>query len=184
VAQLERQKQGITRFASTGVHDILERTLTNIEHWCKIRLSLWHWLCAIGNVFKPCHDAAPNEVGGKIKERRRPGKANAVAHEVYGPSNQQVNAAADGSEGDALGASSNRNRRIALQALVFQLRWDIVMAHLVPGYMPNKAIVLAAGFSTNKPLIFVYFFDNKYFRQPGGQVHLWGPPEFAVVKAF
>jgi hypothetical protein len=128
-AQLERQKQGITRFASTGVHDIVERTLTNIERWCKIRLSLWHWLCAIGSVFKTCHDAAPNEAGGKIKERRRSGKVNAVAHEVCGPSNQ-VNVAAGGSEGDATGLSSNRNRRVASKALAFQLGWDIVMAHL------------------------------------------------------
>jgi hypothetical protein len=26
------------------------------------------------------------------------------------------------------------------------------------------------------------FFDNKYFMQPGGQVHLRGPPEFAIKK--
>jgi hypothetical protein len=86
VAQLERQKQGITRFAFTGVHDILERTAKNIEDWCKLRLSLWHWLCVIGNVFKTCHlchDAAENEAGGKTKERRRSGKINTVAHEVW-----------------------------------------------------------------------------------------------------
>jgi hypothetical protein len=29
----------------------------------------------------------------------------------------------------------------------------------------------------------VYFFDNKYFMQPGGQVHLWDPPEFAIKKS-
>jgi hypothetical protein len=49
--------------------------------------------------------------------------------------------------------------------------------------MQNKVIVLAAGFCTN-PLIFVHFFDKKYFMQPGGQVHLWDdPPEFAIKKA-
>jgi hypothetical protein len=131
-------------------------------------------------VFKTCYDAAGNEAGGKIKERRRSGKVNTVAHEVYGPNNQ-LNVAADGSVGDGLGATSNANRRIALQALAFQLGWDIVMAHLVPGYMLNKAIMIAEGFSTN-PLTFVYFFDNKYFMQPGGQVHLWDPPEFAIKK--
>jgi hypothetical protein len=99
VAQLEGQKQGIIRFACTGVHDILERNSINIENWCKVRMSIWYWLCAIGNVYKTCHDgAAPNEAGGEIKERRRPGKVNTVAHEVHGPSNQ-VNVAADGSEG-------------------------------------------------------------------------------------
>jgi hypothetical protein len=61
------------------------------------------------------------------------------------------------------------------------------MAHLIPGYMQNKAqgdcsaIVLAAGFCTS-PLIFAAFFDKKYFTQPGGQVHLWGPPEIAIKK--
>jgi hypothetical protein len=139
----------------------------------QIRL-LWYWLSSIiGNVFKTCHchDAAPNEEGGKIKERRRSGKVNAVAHEVYGPTSNQLNVDADGGEGDGTGQAPNRNLRIALQALAFQLAWDIVMAHLVPGYMMQKAITLAEGFSTN-PLIFVYFFDNKYFMQPGGQVHL------------
>ena len=48
--------------------------------------------------------------------------------------------------------------------------------------MMQKAITLAAGFTTN-PLGFVYFFDNKYFMQPGGQVHLWDPPEFAIKKS-
>jgi hypothetical protein len=36
------------------------------------------------NVFKTCHDAAGDEAGGRIKERRRSGKANTVAHEVHG----------------------------------------------------------------------------------------------------
>jgi hypothetical protein len=63
-------------------------------------------LCAIGNVFKTCHDAAENEEGGKIKERRRSGKVNTVAHEVYGPNNQ-LNVAANGIIGDGLGATSN-----------------------------------------------------------------------------
>jgi hypothetical protein len=43
-----------------------------------------------------------------------------------------------------MGQASNQNLRIALQALAFQLAWDIVMAHLVPGYMMQKAITLAA----------------------------------------
>jgi hypothetical protein len=124
-----------------------------------------YWLCAIGNVFKTCPDAAENEAGGKNKERRRPGTANKVANEVHGPNNQ-VNADTGGSKADGTGASSNRNRRIALQAVAFQLGWDIVMAHLVPGYMLKKTIVLAAGFRTN-PLIFVYFCDNKYVLQSG-----------------
>jgi hypothetical protein len=81
-----------------------------------------------------------------------------------------------------VGQASNANLRIALQALAFQLAWDIVMAHLVLGYMLQRAITLAEGFTTN-PLTFVYFFDNKYFRQPGGQVHLWDPPEFAIKKS-
>jgi hypothetical protein len=55
------------------------------------------------------------------------------------------------------------------------------MAHQIPGYMQNKAVVLAAGFCTN-PLIFVAFFDKKYFTQPGGQAHLWYPPEIAIKK--
>jgi hypothetical protein len=71
-----------------------------------------------------------------------------------------------------VGQAPNANLRIALQALAFQLAWDIVMAHLVPGYMMQRAITLAAGFTTNPPTS-VYFFDNKYFMQPGGQVHLW-----------
>jgi hypothetical protein len=117
-AQLERQKQGITRFAFTGVHDILERTAKNIEDWYKLRLPTGYWFCAIGNVFKTCHDAAENEEGGKIKERRRSGKVNTVAHEVYGPSNQ-LNVSADGGVGGGMGAASNANRRIALHALDF-----------------------------------------------------------------
>jgi hypothetical protein len=112
--------------------------------------------------------AAPNEAGGKIKERRRSGKVNTVAHEVYGPSNQ-INNAADGSLGGGQGVLSQNARQAALQALAFQLGWDIVMAHLVPGYMQNKAIVLAAGFFTS-PLMSMSFFDKKYFTQPGGQV--------------
>jgi hypothetical protein len=63
---------------------------------------LWYWLCTIGNVFKTCHDAAGDKKGGKIKERRRSGKINAVAHAVYGPSNQ-LNVDADGGEGDGTG---------------------------------------------------------------------------------
>jgi hypothetical protein len=47
--------------------------------------------------------------------------------------------------------------------------------------MMQKAITPAEGLSTN-PLVFMYFFDNKYFMQPGGQVHLWDPPEFAIKK--
>jgi hypothetical protein len=66
-------------------------------------------------------------------------------------------------------------------SLAFQLGWDIAMADLIPGYMQNKAIGLAAGFRTN-PLVFIAFFDKKYFTQPGGQVHLWGPPEFVIKK--
>ena len=96
LAQLEGQKKGITRFGSTGAHDILERTMNNTEQWVKLRFSLWYWLTSIGNVFKTCHDAADNEANGKIKERRRSGKINAVAHEVIGPSNQP-NVAANGS---------------------------------------------------------------------------------------
>jgi hypothetical protein len=72
--------------------------------------------CAIGNAYKTCHDAAPNKAGGKIKEHRRSGKVNTAAHEVYGPGNQ-LNIDADGSVADGLGASSNGNRRIALQEL-------------------------------------------------------------------
>jgi hypothetical protein len=117
----------------------------------------------------------------KIKERRRSGKVTTIAHELYGPSNR-LNVAAGGGIADGLGAASNANLRIALQALAFQLAWDVVMAHLVPGYMIQKAITLAEGFSTN-PLVFMYFFDNKYFMQPGGQVHLWDHPEFAIKKA-
>jgi hypothetical protein len=140
-------------------------------------LAMHHWQ----RVQNLCHDAAQTEKDGKIKERRRSGKINAVAHEVYGPNNQ-LNVDADGELGDGLGAATNANLKIALQALAFQLAWDIVMAHLVPGYMMQKAITLAEGFSTN-PLVFMYFFDSKYFMQPGGQVHLWGPPEFAIKKA-
>jgi hypothetical protein len=179
-AQLEGQKQGITRFAFTGVQDILERHPINSKNWCRLRMSMWYWLCAIGSAYKTRHDAAPNKAGGKIKERRRSGKVNTVAHEMYGPGNQ-LNAGADGGVAGGLGAASNGNRRTALQALAFQLGLDIVVGHLVPGYMQNKAIVLTAGFCTN-PLIFVYSFDNKYFMQPGGQVHLWGPPESAIKK--
>ena len=124
-----------------------------------MRLSLCWFLAVIGNVFKTCHDAADDEAGGKTKERRRSGKVNTLAHEVYGPSNQ-INNAADGSLGDGQGVLSQHARQAALQALAFQLGWDIVMAHLVPGYMQNKAIVLAAGFCTN-PLIFTAFFDRK-----------------------
>ena len=72
-------------------------------------------------------------------------KVNTVAHEVYGPGNQ-LNVDADGGIGDGLSSASNANLRIALQALAFQLAWDIVMAHLVPGYMMQKASTLAAGF--------------------------------------
>jgi hypothetical protein len=181
VSQLEGQKQGVSRFSYTGAHDILERTTTNIEQWVKLRFSLWYWLTSIGNVFKTCHDAADTEADGKIKERRRSGKVNTVAHEVYGPGNQ-LDVAEDGSVADGMGQASNQNLRMALKALAFQLAWDIVMAHLVPGYMLQRAITLAEGFTTN-PLLFVYFFDNKYFMQPGGQVHLWDPPEFAIKKS-
>ena len=155
--------------------------MNNTEQWVKLRFSIWYWLTSIGNVFKTCHDAAGNEANGKIKERRRSGKINTVAHEVFGPGNQP-NVAANGSEGDGTGQASNRNLKIALQAMAFQLAWDIVMAHLVPGYMMQRAITIAEGFTTN-PLVFVYFFDNKYFKQPGGQVHLWDPPEFAIKKS-
>jgi hypothetical protein len=119
-------------------------------------------------VFKTCHDAAEE------KDRRQDQRAPKIGQgqhrrprSIYGPGNQ-LNVSADGGIGDGLGAASNANLRIALQALAFQLAWDIVMAHLVPGYMIQKAITLAEGFSTN-PLIFMYFFDNKYFMQPGGQ---------------
>jgi hypothetical protein len=108
----------------------------------RLRFALWYWLCTIGNAFKTCHDAAENEEDGKIKERRRSGKVNTVAHEVYGPINQP-NAGAEGGEGDGTGQASNRNLKMALQALPFQLAWDVVMAHLVPGYMMQKAITLA-----------------------------------------
>jgi hypothetical protein len=144
VAQLERQKQGIGRFASTGVHDILERLPINIENWCKIRPSMWYFLCAIGSAFKTCHDAAGDEAGGKTKERRRSGKVNTVAHEVYGPNNQ-INNAADGSLGDGQGVLSQISALSSSSftgPAAFQLGWDIVMAHLVPGYMQNKTIVL------------------------------------------
>ena len=141
LAQLEGQKKGITRFGSTGAHDILERTMNNTEQWVKLRFSIWYWLTSIGNVFKTCHDAAGNEANGKIKERRRSGKINTVAHEVFGPGNQP-NVAANGSEGDGTGQASNRNLKIALQAMAFQLAWDIVMAHLVPGYMMQRAITI------------------------------------------
>jgi hypothetical protein len=47
--------------------------------------------------------------------------------------------------------------------------------------MMQKAITLAEELSTN-PLVFMYFFGNKYFMQPGGQVHFWDPPEFAIKK--
>jgi hypothetical protein len=81
-------------------------------------------------VFKTCHDAANTEAEGKIKERRRSGKINTAAHEVYGPGNQ-LNVDAEGELGDGMGAASNANLKIALQALAFQLgAWDIVMAHL------------------------------------------------------
>jgi hypothetical protein len=137
-------------------------------------------LTAIGSVIKTCHDAADDEAGGKTKERRRSGKVNTLAHEVYGPSNQ-INNAADGPLGDGQGVLSRCSRQATLQALVFQLGWDIVMAHLIPGYMQNKAIVLAAGFCTN-PLLFIAFFDKKCVTQPSGQVHLWDPPEIAIKK--
>jgi hypothetical protein len=95
VSQLEGQKQGTIRFSFTGAHDILERTTKNIGQWIKLRFALWHWLSSISNVFKTCHDAADTEADGKIKEHRRSGKINAVAHEVYGPGNQ-LNADAEG----------------------------------------------------------------------------------------
>ena len=104
-------------------------------------------------MFKTCHDAANTEAEGKIKERRRSGKINTAAHEVYGPGNQ-LNVDAEGELGDGMGAASNANLKTALQALAFQLAWDIVMSHLVPGYMMQRAITLAAGFTTN-PLTFV-----------------------------
>jgi hypothetical protein len=114
-AQIEGQKQGmLPRFSSTGAHDILESTTKNIEQWVRLRFALWYWLCTIGNAFETCHDAAENEEGGKIKERRRPGKINAVAHEVYGPSNQ-LNVDAEGDMADGTGpAASIRNLKIAL----------------------------------------------------------------------
>jgi hypothetical protein len=148
VSQLEGQKQGINRFSSTGAHDILERTPKNTEQLVKIRFPLWYWLTSIGNVFKTCHDAADTEANGKIKERRRSGKVNTVAHEVYGPGNQ-LNADDEGNLADGVGQASNANLRMALQALAFQLAWDIVMAHLVPGYMLQRAITTAEGFTTN-----------------------------------
>jgi hypothetical protein len=83
-----------------------------------------------GSAYKTCHDAAPNKAGGKIKECRRSGKVNTAAHEVYGPGNQ-LNVGADGGVAGGLGAASNGNRRTGLQALAFQLGWDIVVAHLV-----------------------------------------------------
>jgi hypothetical protein len=132
VAQLERQKQGIHRFASTGVHDILERLPINIENWCKIGLSIWYFLCAIGNALKTCHDARggrrsgrqarPKSAEDRARSQGQHRRRVAVAHEVYGPNNQ-VNVDADGAVGDGTGALSNRNRRIALQALAFQLGW-------------------------------------------------------------
>jgi hypothetical protein len=99
-----------------------------------MRLSLCWFLAVIGNVFKTCHDAADDEAGGKTKERRRSDTVNKLAHEVYGPSNQ-MNATADDPVGGGAGPVFNRSRRIALQALAFQLGWDIAMAHLIPGYM-------------------------------------------------
>jgi hypothetical protein len=155
-SQLEGQKQGIARFSFTGAHDILERTTKNTEQWVKLRFALWYWRTSIGNVFKTCHDAADTKFNGKIKERRRSGKVNTVAHEVYGPGNQ-LNVADDGSEADGTGLASNRNLRTALQALAFQLAWDVVMAHLVPGYMMQRAITLAAGFTTNPLTVRVLF---------------------------
>jgi hypothetical protein len=112
VSQLEGQKQGITRFGFTGAHDILERTTKNIEQWVKLRFALWYWVTSIGNVFKTCHDAADTESNGKIKEGRRSGKVNTVAHEVYGPGNQ-INVDAESELADGVGQASNANLKIA-----------------------------------------------------------------------
>ena len=83
---------------------------------------------------------------------------------MHGPGNQ-LNVGAEGGEGDGMmacmGQASNQNLRIAFRALAFQLAWDIVMAHLVPGYMMQKAITLAEGLSTN-PLVFIYFLLTLY----------------------
>jgi hypothetical protein len=149
ISQLEGQKQGITRFSSTGAHDILERTTKNIEQWIKLRFALWHSLTSIGNVFKTCHDAADPESNGKIKERRRPGKANTHRRprSIWSRKSTQRGSSPAMAALPILygmGQASNQNLRIALQALAFQLAWDIVMAHLVPGYMMQKAITLAA----------------------------------------
>ena len=89
---------------------------------------------------------------------------------MYGPNNQ-VNVDADGAVGDGTCALSNRNRRIALQALAFQLGWAGCYRNGTTGW-----------FRDTNPLIFIAFFDKKYFTLPGGQVHLWGPPEFAIKK--
>jgi hypothetical protein len=115
------------------------------------------------------------------------------------PTTNQVNVAAGGSEGDGTGLASNRDLKIALQALAFQLAWDIVMTHLVPGYMMQKAITLAEGFSTN-PLAFMHFF---FLRQqvlhaawrpsssPGPsrvryqeRCHLWNPADGGFATPF
>jgi hypothetical protein len=74
-----------------------------------------HWLAMYSKPATTRH-AADDEAGGKIKERRRSGVVNMLAHEVYGPSNQ-VNRDADGTLGDGAGQLSNRARREALQAL-------------------------------------------------------------------
>jgi hypothetical protein len=83
-----------------------------------------YFLAITGNAFKTCHDAADDKAGGKIKERRRSGVVNMLAHEVHGPINQ-VNRGADGALGDGADQLSNRAHREALQALAFQLGWDI-----------------------------------------------------------
>jgi hypothetical protein len=82
-------------------------------------LAMLHWQ----RVQNLPRDAAENEEDSKIKERRRSGKINAVAHEVYGPGNQP-NVDVDGGIADGSGQASNRNLKTALQALAFQLAWD------------------------------------------------------------
>jgi hypothetical protein len=37
-------------------------------------------------------------------------------------------------------------------------------------------------FQYESSILFISFFDKKYFAKPGGQVHLWDPPEYEIKK--
>jgi hypothetical protein len=50
----------------------------------------------------------------------------------------QLNVTAGGSVADGSGVLSIRSRRLSLQAQAFQLGWDVVMSHLIMGFMWNS----------------------------------------------